>query len=620
MVYKNIMHQKLKTSRKSWQNIAFLILALITAYPSSLHQKHISLVPGTSTPAILSAKVATPPMNPIPSSGDLWMNTWADDGHLYTGWGDGEGPGDVPPVTDCGVGVLKGTVPYFLIESNPSNYVRNRLVPDGSTKKNDKPSSLLFYKGHLYFAGHTPLGDPDFGYIAYSDDHGKTWHEISGSPWTKAAKSSFRCLFFINIGKSYQLKKDSYAYAYGIGKEWAWFPSWVYLARVPFDSILNYKSYEYYAGMSGNTPLWSERQTDAVPVANLKTHQMPSAMYHEGIERYLFLTISGLFEAPNPWGPWIKVASLLNGGDDAEWKEGYMPGIITKGAGADFFYFTLAGQSDIIRYYLHVGKIAFKLSSEIQAQATANITRGKPPLRVQFKGSGAAPGAKIKSYRWYFGDGAVSTAQNPTHQYNSPAYGKYRAMLTVTDELGRRGFDIVEITVPFCNLSLRPAEQPGPCSLGLTVKYYNLPSEGGETVPDFSKMIEYKADFVSQINYPSKGKAREGGTVFATSGCKDCVAALFTGYLEAPADGVYTFYLLSDDASEFHIGSEKVIDNNGEHKCQMRERAGQIALKAGKHSFWVGYTEINLLNGLRLYWEGPGFERELVPSNALWNN
>jgi hypothetical protein len=128
------------------------------------------------------------------------------------------------------------------------------------------------------------------------------------------------------------------------------------------------------------------------------------------------------------------------------------------------------------------------------------------------------------------------------------------------------------------------------------------------------------ADIVSQINYPSKGKARDGGTVFATSGRKDYMAALFTRYLEAPADGIYTFYLLSDDASELHIGNKKVIDNNGEHKYQMRERAGQIALKAGKHSFWVGYTEINLLNGLRLDWEGPGFERELVPSKALWHN
>jgi hypothetical protein len=153
------MHQKLKPSRKSRLNFAFSIPVLILAHSSSPQQKQISFVlPGTPTPAIPSAKVATPPMNPIPSWGDLWMNTWADDGHLYTGWGDGEGPGDVPPFTDCGVGVLKGTVPYFLIESNPSNYVRNRFVPDGRTTRNDKPSSLLFYKGRLYFAGHTPLG------------------------------------------------------------------------------------------------------------------------------------------------------------------------------------------------------------------------------------------------------------------------------------------------------------------------------------------------------------------------------------------------------------------------------------------------------------------------------
>ncbi|MFQ6082230.1 MAG: PA14 domain-containing protein [Candidatus Aminicenantia bacterium] len=595
-----------------------LMCGLILAFLAVLQWGFVSISSADLyAPTILSAKVVTPPMNPIPSTGDLWMNTWADDDNIYTGWGDGEGPGDVKPGTDCGVGVFKGPVPYFLIEQNPSDYVRSRFVPDGRTGRDDKPSSLLFFNGRLYFAGHTPLGDPKYGYIAYSDDYGRTWVEVPDSPWTRTKKSVFRCLFFINMGKNYELNKDGYVYALGIGKEWDWFPPMVYLVRVPMNSILDYNSYRYYAGMNGGAPVWSMDESDALPLKGLEAHQMGSAMYHEGIERYLFLAIDGLFEAPYPWGPWVKVSALLNSGDDPEWKGGYMPGIIAKGAGADFFYFTLAGQSNIIRYNLYIGKISFQLNSEIEVQASASPTIGRAPLSVQFRGSGVAPGATITSYRWYFGDGAISTEQNPSHVYTSPTYGKYRAMLTVTDNQGRRGFDIVEITVPFCELSLRNPEDPDSCKAGLHVKYYDLPPEGGENVPDFSTMTEYKTDIVSQINFLSLGIPRNGGVEFATSGRRDNVAALFTGYLEVPTDGVYTFYLLSDDASELYIGDERIIDNNGEHKMQMRERAGQIGLKAGKHALRVGYTEINLLNGLRLYWEGPGFSRELVPASVL---
>ncbi len=568
-------------------------------------------------PAVKSASVVTPPMNPIPSSGDLWMNTWADDGNLYTGWGDGEGPGAEPPFTDCGVGVLKGRVPYFTIESDATRYVRAKHVPDGTTVRNDKPSSLLFYKGTLYFAGHSPLGDAEFGYLASSRDHGATWTEVPGSPWTKVAGSPFRCLFFVNMGRAQKLRRGAYAYAFGIGKEWSWFPSRVYLARVPWNALTDYGSYEYFSGLAGGSPSWSGDQAAAVPVEGLKSHQMPSAMYHEGIERYLFLTIGRLYEAPDPWGPWTAAGDVLDGGKDPEWKQGYMPGIIAKDAGADFFYFTLAGQSDVIRYTLHVGRIGLVLDSKITAEASADKTLGAGPLKVKFRGNGRAPGAKIVSYRWYLGDGAVSTTRNPVHTYSAAAYGSYRAMLTVTDDLGRRGFDIVEITVPACGTSLKAPETTGALRPGLKAEYYDLPPSGGATVPDFSALVPYKTDVVPDIDYPSLGKARTGGTEFATSGRKDRVAARFSGYLTAPKDGIYSFYLISDDASELRVGGKKVVVNSGEHRYQMRERAGQIGLKAGKHKIEIGYTEIDLLNGLRWCWEGPGLSRAFVPASKL---
>jgi PKD repeat protein len=67
----------------------------------------------------------------------------------------------------------------------------------------------------------------------------------------------------------------------------------------------------------------------------------------------------------------------------------------------------------------------------LTAATAANPTTGNAPLSVAFTGS-ATGGTAPYSYNWNFGDGsAVSTAQNPTHAYNSAC--SCIATLTVTD-------------------------------------------------------------------------------------------------------------------------------------------------------------------------------------------
>jgi PKD repeat protein len=60
----------------------------------------------------------------------------------------------------------------------------------------------------------------------------------------------------------------------------------------------------------------------------------------------------------------------------------------------------------------------------------ANPDHGLEPLSVEFRGS-ATGGSPPYSYSWTFGDGGVSTEQNPTYIYNS--YGNYLATLAVSD-------------------------------------------------------------------------------------------------------------------------------------------------------------------------------------------
>jgi PKD repeat protein len=72
------------------------------------------------------------------------------------------------------------------------------------------------------------------------------------------------------------------------------------------------------------------------------------------------------------------------------------------------------------------------------AKGSATPTSGKAPLTVKFSCWGSYdPDGSIASYKWTFGDGTSSTAQNPSKTYNTT--GSYTAKLTVTDTKGATG-------------------------------------------------------------------------------------------------------------------------------------------------------------------------------------
>ncbi|MGV9641686.1 PQQ-dependent sugar dehydrogenase [Streptomyces sp. NPDC003514] len=80
------------------------------------------------------------------------------------------------------------------------------------------------------------------------------------------------------------------------------------------------------------------------------------------------------------------------------------------------------------------------------AQAKASVTSGKAPLSVSFSSAGSSdPDGDTLSYAWTFGDGATSTAANPSHTYT--AEGQYTATLKVTDSTGKSATASVQITV-----------------------------------------------------------------------------------------------------------------------------------------------------------------------------
>ncbi|MDR3712272.1 MAG: family 20 glycosylhydrolase [Puia sp.] len=88
----------------------------------------------------------------------------------------------------------------------------------------------------------------------------------------------------------------------------------------------------------------------------------------------------------------------------------------------------------------------------------------------------------------------------------------------------------------------------------------------------------------------------------------------FTGYIDVPETGVYSFYLLSDDGSTLHIDDKLFIDNDGFHSAI--ERSAQIALRKGLHVFNLGFVEGGGGYSLKLKYSTPGGKEREVP--AAW--
>jgi hypothetical protein len=95
------------------------------------------------------------------------------------------------------------------------------------------------------------------------------------------------------------------------------------------------------------------------------------------------------------------------------------------------------------------------------------------------------------------------------------------------------------------------------------------------------------------------------------------VGMLFTGYLDIPRAGYYTFYLTADTGALLRIHEATVIDADYGYLAGA-ERSGRIRLQAGLHPFRLYYARRNQGQPkLEFSWEGPGVTRALVPATAF---
>ena len=118
-----------------------------------------------------------------------------------------------------------------------------------------------------------------------------------------------------------------------------------------------------------------------------------------------------------------------------------------------------------------------------------------------------------------------------------------------------------------------------------------------DKMPDFSKLEPKKTGVLANGLFDIT--PRDRGENFAF---------VFTGEIECPKDGKYSFTTSSDDGSMLLIDGKIVVNNDGIHANTQKD--GKVTLKAGKHAIEVRYFEKSGQENLHVGWSGPGFKAQ----------
>jgi hypothetical protein len=145
---------------------------------------------------------------------------------------------------------------------------------------------------------------------------------------------------------------------------------------------------------------------------------------------------------------------------------------------------------------------------------------------------------------------------------------------------------------------LIPADPAGPMENGVTWQAY----EGNYPwVPDFETLQSVAGGTES---LPDLSKATRNHDM----------GMFFTGFLNIPRDGDYTFYLAANSGALLRIHDATVIDADFGYTAG-QEASGGIHLQAGLHPFRLYYVQrTKSAPSLKFSWSGPSISKETIPA------
>jgi CubicO group peptidase (beta-lactamase class C family) len=233
---------------------------------------------------------------------DNWPLTWGDDDAQYTSYGDGFGF-EPHVVRKLGMGFAR-------ITGSSGDYRGANLRSDGERTgdgaKSPKASGIVMVDGTLYLWVRN-VGNAQ---LLWSRDRGKTWQ------WGFKMEAGFGSPAFLNFGKNYAGARDGFVYTYSQDGPSAYeSDNGVLLARVAKDRIRERGAWEFWERLdAGGRPVWTaELARRGAVFAYPASCQRVDVVYDAGIGRYLMALgydhagAWGLYDAPEPWGPWTTV-------------------------------------------------------------------------------------------------------------------------------------------------------------------------------------------------------------------------------------------------------------------------------------------------------------------------
>jgi CubicO group peptidase (beta-lactamase class C family) len=233
---------------------------------------------------------------------DNWPLTWGDDDTQYTSYGDGFG---FEPYVEKKLGMG-----FARITGGPIDFQGVNLRSDGERTgdgpKSPKASGILMVDGVLYLWVRN-VGNAQ---LLWSQDRGKTWQ------WGFKMEAGFGSPVFLNFGQNYAGARDGFVYTYSQDGPSAYeSDNTLMLARAPKGRIRDRDAWEFFMGPDARgLPLWTTDATQASAVFAYPANcRRVDVVYDAGIKRYLMALAFdhtggwGLFDAPEPWGPWTTV-------------------------------------------------------------------------------------------------------------------------------------------------------------------------------------------------------------------------------------------------------------------------------------------------------------------------
>ena len=315
----------------------FLSLGLVTAYSLTLEDS-VSAQLGPPYPSSTLIKGVAFDWSThirLAEGSDNWPITWADDDHQYTSWGDGGGFGGTNQDGRVSLGVAR-------IEGRGDNYrgfnVWGGLNPEDPPRlrgqnPGDPPRlrgksyGIISIDGVLYkwVGPGSNTQSYEEARLFHSTDYGATW---TPADWAFVKADDLIMPTILNFEKDYAGARDNFVYHYFIELQGdpadlgVHMPGKIHLLRVDKSEILTSKSsYEYFNGLDGNgNAVWSYDINVKQPV-----FEDPNGVgwnlavsYNAGLKRYILTTEHtesnqgnlGIFDAPEPWGPWTTVAYM----------------------------------------------------------------------------------------------------------------------------------------------------------------------------------------------------------------------------------------------------------------------------------------------------------------------